>query len=62
MAINITFLESCIIVNIITIFLCIISTLIGIQRNNAGITILSGSIIVINLFCLCINILRFLTL
>ena len=62
MAINITFLESCILVNIITIFLCVISMLRGIQRNNADITILSGGLIVINLSCLCINILRFLTL
>lgn len=62
MTINITFLESCILVNIITIFLCVISMLRGIQRNNIGSTILSGSLIVINLYCLYIYILRFLTL
>lgn len=62
MTINITFLKLCILVNIITIFLCVISMLIGIQRNNIGSIILSGSLIVINLYCLYIYILRFLTL
>ena len=58
MNINLTLLELCTFINIITIFLCVISMLRGIQRNNAGMTILSGSLIVINLYCLCINILR----